>query len=241
MKIVSPQFHSNRFMRVVPVIIILVLIHSIGRTETNQDYKIGPSDLLRILVWETPTLDIEMPVRPDGKISFPLVGDMVASGSTPSQLQELIARKLSDFIKEPQVSVMVLQINSFSVYIQGAVAKPGEYKLDKKTNIIELLSKAEGFSIDADLRRAYMLRGNKRQDVDFHTLVESGDISQNVELMPRDFIFIPRKKVAGIVVSGEILKPQVVDYREVMRVLDAIDVAGGFTNYANRGHIKVIR
>jgi len=223
------------------VVIIFGISPGTGWTEEGLDYVFGPADRLRIAVWETPGLDVEVPVRPDGKISFPLIGDILVAGLTPSQLQGVLVRKLSDFIHDPQVSVLVLQINSLKIYIQGAIALPGEYTLDKMTNILEFFCKAGGLAENADLKRAYLLRKNKRIGVDFYALVEGGDISQNIELKPRDLIFIPYKKAARVIVLGEVNQPQVVTYNERMNVLDAIFMAGGFTEHANRQRIKVIR
>ncbi len=233
---------KNYVSRISIILLLLVFASNVGWAEENQDYIIGPSDVLKITVWDTPSLDLQVPVRPDGKISYPLIGDILVDGLTSDQIREILTQKLSGFIHEPRVSVLVLAINSFSVYIHGAIGQPGEFKLDKKTNILQLICRTGGVAGDADLRRAYLLRQNKRLDVDFYKLLENGDLSQNIELMPRDLIFIPHKKIIEeIVILGEVNAPQVIPYIEDMRILNVIFRVGGFTKNADRDDIKIIR
>jgi len=103
-------------------------------TNASHDYKIGAEDILHISVWENEYLNREVFVRPDGKISFPLVDDIEVNGLTAIEVKKIITKKLTDFISTPEVTVIVNSINNYKVYVMGAVNTPGEFSLKRKTN-----------------------------------------------------------------------------------------------------------
>ena len=212
-----------------------------GLARAGEDYLIGAEDVLNISVWETEGLNLTVSVRPDGKISFPLVDDLQASGLTAMQLKEKITEKLRQFIKEPIVTVIVSQINSPRVFIQGEVARPGTYVLRRKSTLLELFSDVGGPTEEADLHGAWLLRDNRKLDIDFYKLLKEGDVSQNVLLLPGDYIFLPDNFAKRVTVLGEVTTPQVINFREGLTVLDAILSAGGGTKYADFDDTVVVR
>lgn len=221
----------------------LYLVAVLGSVSIIQaeEYIIGAEDVLKISVWETPDLNVEVPVRPDGKISFPLIGDLQADGLTPLKLQKQIAEKLVRYIKDPIVTVIVVEIKSPKVYLQGQAKTPGTYILKKKTTLMGLLSDAGGVTPMADLERSYLKRDNKTVPVDFYKLLEEGDISQDKILIPGDIIFFPDNYEKRITVLGEVISPQVLNFRKGFTVLDAILTVGGLTPHADPDDTTVIR
>jgi polysaccharide export outer membrane protein len=117
---------------------------------SQEDYRIGPEDQIRISVWDNRDLTQEVVVRPDGKISLPLVQDVVAEGLTAPELAADLSRRLSAFLKEPQVSVILLQVNAPKVYIIGSVARPGTYPLRGSMTVLQALALAGGMTPFAD-------------------------------------------------------------------------------------------
>src|SRR5262249_215298 len=135
-------------------------------------------------------------VRPDGKIAFPLVGDVRASGLTSSQLAEVLGTQLSKWVKNPNVSVTVREIRSLHVFFVGQVARPGVYPLRPGPPVLQALPLAGGLAPGADLSAAYIVRDNQRIPVDLRRLVQDADLSQNVALRADDTFVIP-EVVAG--------------------------------------------
>ena len=136
-----------------------------------------------------------MPVRPDGKISLPLVNDVQAAGLTPIQLSEEITNDLKKFITDPQVTVIVSQINSQRVYILGEMTRPGAYPLLPGMTVLQALSSAGGFTIFANLKKIYVLRseGGKQEKFPFNykEVVKGKDADQNIVLKAGDQIVVP--------------------------------------------------
>ena len=122
-------------------------------------YLIGPSDILRITVWKNPELSVDqVPVRPDGRISAPLVNDVQASGLTTDQLKEVLTGKLAEYVTAPEVTVVVLAINSRKVYVLGEVLRPGPVSLTQDMRVLDAVSVAGGFSTFADKERVKVIR-----------------------------------------------------------------------------------
>ncbi len=216
-------------------------------------YVIGDEDVLQISVWGNPELSVTVPVRPDGKISVPLMGDVQATGVTPQELKVKLEQGFVKFVKSPVVSVMVTAINSFKVYVfgegiqrasgatvQGAAATTGVITLKKNTTLIQLLAQL-GSLRNADLKNAYVLREGQKLPVDFVQLVTKGDISHDVQLMSNDVIYIPDNYDQRIRVTGAVRTPVILPYSEGMTALDAVLSAGGFTEYASQNGVVVVR
>ena len=162
----------------------------------TEDFLVGPEDILAISVWREPELSVkEVIIRPDGKISLPLVGDIQASGLTPKQLQERISEKLKEFVASPNVTVVVLKIASQSVSIVGQVAKPGIYLLGSPMTVLELLARAGGFREEAKTKKIAIVRkeGQRTSHLSFNYKdVSNGrNLQQNIELKNGDVVIVP--------------------------------------------------
>jgi polysaccharide export outer membrane protein len=162
---------------------------------TDPNYVIGAQDMLDISVWREPDLSRQVPVRPDGKISLPLLNDVQAMGLTPTQLAAQITTGLDKFMTSPQVTVIVSQINSQRVYILGEVGRAGAYGLLPGMTVLQALSNAGGFTAFANQKGIYVLRqdGAKQQKLFFNykEVVSGKKPEQNIELKPGDTIVIP--------------------------------------------------
>jgi len=168
------------------------LVDSTGQTE---EYILGPEDILEVSVWKDENLTKQVVIRPDGKISFPLIGDIQASGLTPTQLQQEITDRIKVFIPDAVVTVMVLKVNSFKVYVLGKVAKPGVYVVGKKINVMQALSMAGGLLSFADADDIVILRdeggAKKRIKFNYDRVAKGKDLEQNIELKSGDVIVVP--------------------------------------------------
>jgi len=198
----------------------------------QSDFVLGPEDIVKITVWGAKELTSAMPIRPDGFISFPLIGDIKAQGLTPGQLKKEIARQLKDFINEPNVVVIVEEINSINISIAGEVKKPGVFKANRAISLLHLFSMAQGFTEDADLHRSYVLRDGKKIDVQIFKLVEEDDFSQNIWLKGNDLVYIHTNFQSQINITGEVKEPQIIPFQEGMTFLDAVMSAKGLTEIA---------
>lgn len=205
-----------------------------------EAYVIGAGDTLHISVWDNPQLTRTVLVRPDGKISLPLLNDLQASGLTPTQLGDTITTGLKAYMHNPDVTVEVTASQSFTVFVRGEVATPGMHVLRQEMTLLHLLTMVGGVTKAADLSRAYVLRQNEKVLEDFRGLVKQGDLTQNLVLKPNDLIVIPDNFDKRITVSGEVKAPQIIPFREGLTVLDVILQAGGFTDYARRNKVKII-
>jgi polysaccharide biosynthesis/export protein len=162
----------------------------------NSTYIIGNDDELGINVWKEQELTQSVPVRSDGKISLPLIGEVTAAGRTPLQLEEDIASKLRSFLTNPQVTVMVLQMNSQKFNILGRVAKPGSYSLSATTTVLDAIAQAGGFLDFAKQKDIYVLRekpggGETRIAFNYKDVIHGKHSDENIRLQPHDTIVVP--------------------------------------------------
>src|SRR5262249_27724927 len=123
-------------------------------------YRIGREDVLRIVVWKNDALSVTVAVRPDGRISVPLLGDVEAAGRTPTELRNLLTVKLTDFVAAPEVSVVVTEVQSLKVSVIGEVPKPGRYDLKSRLTVLDILAMAGGLGQMASRTRIVILRPN---------------------------------------------------------------------------------
>jgi polysaccharide export outer membrane protein len=228
---------------------LVLLVCTLSGISAGEGYVIGDEDLLQLSVWGNPELNVQVPVRPDGMISFPLVGDVKASGLSPQELKAVLEKELSRFVKTPVVSVMITAVNSFKVYVLGdgmpgaaasGAAASGVITLKRNTSLLQLLAQL-GSMRGADLKNSYILRDRKRLSNDFFKLVVKGDVSQDIQLKPNDTLFIPDNFEKRIMVIGAVKTPIVLQYREGLTALDAILNAGGFTEFARQNDVLVVR
>lgn len=162
----------------------------------DNSFIIGNDDILAINVWKEPDLTRQIPVRSDGKISLPLVGELQAAGRTPLQLEQEIGTKLLSFITSPEVTVIVQQINSQKFNILGQVARPGSYSLAVATTVLDAIAAAGGFRDFAKQKAIYVLRqnargGETRIPFNYKDVIKGKNPEQNIKLEPRDTIVVP--------------------------------------------------
>lgn len=161
----------------------------------DANYKIGPQDVLRIDVWKEPDISRIIPVRPDGKISVPLLNDVQASGLTAMELAASLRDGLSKYLTNPQVTVTVNEINSRRVYITGEVLHPGTFPLLPDMTVLQAVSSAGGFTQFAKLKNIYVLRTEAGKQVkhpfNYKEVVKGNLAEQNILLLPGDVIVIP--------------------------------------------------
>ena len=161
----------------------------------DPTYVIGPEDGLDISVWKEPDVSRAVPVRPDGKISLPLLNDIQAAGLTPMQLQAVVTEGLKKFFTGPQVTVIVTQINSRRIYVMGEVARPGAFPMLPNMTILQALSTAGGFSQYAKLSAIYLLRTENGRQVtypfNYKEVIRGQKPEQNIALKPGDTIVVP--------------------------------------------------
>lgn len=162
----------------------------------DDRFVIGNDDVLAISVWNEPNLTKSIPVRSDGKISLPLVGEMQASGKTPLQLERDVTEKLKGFITAPEVNVIVEKVNSRKFNILGEVLKPGSYALTASTTIMDGIAIAGGFRDFAKKTGVYILRKTadgkeSRLKFNYKDFIKGKDVAQNIRLEPDDTVIVP--------------------------------------------------
>ncbi|MBE7414071.1 MAG: polysaccharide biosynthesis/export family protein [Deltaproteobacteria bacterium] len=163
----------------------------------GSEYLIGPEDVLEIVVWRNTELSRQVTVRPDGRITLPLIGELPAAGLTPEKLRAEIVERLKEYQQSAVVaSVIVQSVNSYRVYVLGQVQVPGSYTLKSRTTVLQALSLAGGFSQFASKNKIVLIR--KRADglddkiqVKFNDLVYDEESRANEYLLPGDTIFVP--------------------------------------------------
>ena len=161
---------------------------------SDSDYVIGADDQLRITVWKEQDLSETLPVRPDGKISMPLLNDVQAAGLTPLQLKDSITEKLKKFIADPRVTVVVTAMNSRRIFVSGEVVHSGPMALLPHMTILQALSQA-GFTQFANVKRIYLLRteNGKQEKIpfDYKDVIKGNHPEQNIQLRPGDTVVVP--------------------------------------------------
>ena len=164
--------------------------------KVGDDFVIGTEDLLSINVWREAELSRTVQVRPDGKISLPLVGEVVASGLTPRELQDRLSKDLEKFISHPEVTVIVQEVRSQKFNIVGQVNRPGTFTLVKPMTVLDALAQAGGFGTFATLKDIYVLRTSAngtrvRLPFNYRKVIKGQNVEQNIQLESHDTIVVP--------------------------------------------------
>lgn len=161
----------------------------------DPEYEIGPGDTLNISVWREPDVSGTVPVRPDGKISLPLVSDVPAAGTTPANLAATITERLRQYLNDPRVTVIVTATNSRRIYLIGEVVRPGAIPMLPNMTVLQALSTAGGFSQFANVKKMYLLRvENGKQTkipINYKAAITGQAPEQNAPLKPGDTIVVP--------------------------------------------------
>ena len=190
------------------LIVSLVLVVLLAGTPAffareNLPYTIGPGDVLEISVWQHPELDRTITVRPDGRMSFSLIGDVNANGLTPAELDEVITERLSEYVQKPEVTVIVsgISIKSTQILVLGQVARPGVYPMEESLTVLEAVAKAGSYTERAALKKVTITRQSRAKTpkvmkVNLKKVITKGDRSGDVILEPGDVVHVPTKASA---------------------------------------------
>jgi polysaccharide biosynthesis/export protein len=227
-----------------------------GAGATQENYVIGRQDVINVTVLEQPELSGKFTVQPDGNCTFPLVGRMPTAGLTLREFEAQLTKRLVNdgFVRNPQVTASLDQFRGRRVFIFGGVGSPGTYALSDDMTLIEALAKAgynaaseavivrspgaKGPVMPDQARDGEVIRVNLRE---FEKDVEGGKLARNVVLQDNDTIFVPRTDRTRVFVSGEVRNPGAYSIPEGTTVLQAITLAGGITERASTGRIKISR
>jgi polysaccharide biosynthesis/export protein len=225
-------------MRIKVFFIMYMLLFA--STVSAADYLIGEGDTLTISVWGEKALSLDAIVRPDGKITIPAVGEVIAARSTVNDLQTTLTEKIGKIVKNPIVTVMVSEITNNKVYLFGGGVKLGVFTLAQRTSLLQLLCQVEDVR-KADLKKSYVLRKGKKIKEDFVKLYIQGDTTEDIAIEANDIIYIPANINKNIYVMGAVTTPKFVEYRDGLTIMEAILEAGGFTKYASQNDTMIYR
>lgn len=164
-------------------------------TTTTRDYIIGPGDTIDISVWNNEALTKQVTVLPDGKIHFPLIGEVVVGGKTLVDLEKELKQKIGTFVPAPDLTVMVQQVNSMLIYVIGKVNRPGRFALNTNINVLQALTMAGGLNTFAKRNKIKIFRETKDTTVilpfEYDEVTEGENLEQNVELKRGDVVVVP--------------------------------------------------
>ena len=158
-------------------------------------YVIGPEDVLSVLFWRDKDMSTDVSVRPDGRISLPLINEVQAAGLTPEQLRDTLMAAAAKYVEDPNVTVVVKAINSRRVFITGNVSKPGAYSLTAPTTVVQLIAIAGGLLEFADSKKIIVVRSENGKPValpfNYKDVLNRKNLKQNIELKPGDTVVVP--------------------------------------------------
>jgi polysaccharide export outer membrane protein len=168
---------------------------SVAAVPVPPEYTIGAEDVLSIVFWRDKDMSSDVTVRPDGNISLPLLNEIHAGGLTPMQLKDRLVEESKKFVEEPNVTVVVKQINSRKVFITGEVVKPGPYPLSGASTVLQLISLCGGFKDYAHTKKITIVRTESGKAVSFpfnyEDVIQRKNLKQNIDLKPGDTIIVP--------------------------------------------------
>jgi len=242
---------------------IAIFIFSFATTYASEGkaYLIGPNDVITLTIFAggEKQHDADLTVSSHGTINAPFIGTIKAEGLTPSELEMKIAEPLAeDYFIDPKVNISIKEYHSLHYYISGAVNKPGMYVTHTEASLLELIAKAEGVLPERG-NIAYIMRSSQDEGktgeelshsepikVDLQRLLDKGEMSSNLVLMPGDVVYIPLNKAldlaeSKVYVEGEVRSPGIYDYQPGMTAMNACIMAGGFGRFAAPNRTRVIR
>jgi protein involved in polysaccharide export with SLBB domain len=216
-----------------------------------QRLTLGPGDLLNISLFDMQdTAHLDVPVGPDGRITFLQARDIPAAGLTIDELRAKMDEALARYYQNPRTMIIPSAFNSKRYFVLGAVMNKGAFNLDRPLTVIEALARAGGLETGlyerntvelADLPHSFLVRGGQRMPVDFERLFQHGDLSQNVAIEPDDYLYFALASANEIYVLGEVALPGVAAFLPRTSVIGAISSRGGFTPKAYKHRVLVVR
>ena len=214
----------------VALLVVCLTASSLSAQSGGSAYRIGLDDILVVSVWDQKDLDQVVFVRPDGKVSLALVGEVDAAGLTVAEMAARLTKLYSQTVKVAQVTVSVREIRSRPVYFPSGVARPGTLQLTQELTVLQALGAVGGALPTADPESAYIVRGQERIPVNL--TLQKADASQNLKLQPGDTIVVPN--ASFVYVHGEVKTPGQVKFTKDLTVVTAIAAVGGFTAAASK-------
>ena len=181
------------YIGVLAVLFLVAPVSAQDSTEERPAFTLGTGDVLHISVWGEEDLDLEVTVRPDGRISFPLVNDLEVTGLTPDEVRNRLTQRIGTFIRDPNVTVVVAEIHSFRVYVLGEVNTQGALNFRGPTRVLEAIAEAGGLT-EYSKKQIVLLRdqpdgGQSRTVIDYKRILQ-GDAARNVFLQPGDTLLV---------------------------------------------------
>lgn len=223
----------------------------VKRAGWQQRLTLGPGDVLNLQLFDVQdSARMEVPIGPDGRISFLQARDITAAGLTIDELRARIDAALSKYYQNPRSIITPVSFQSKKYIVLGAVANRGVFTFNRPLTVIEALARAGGLQTGlygrdtvelADLGRSFLVRGGERVPVDFERLFERGDLSQNVPLQPDDYLYFALANANEIYVLGEVTSPGIAAFLPRTSVISVISARGGFTAQAFRSRVLVVR
>jgi polysaccharide biosynthesis/export protein len=212
---------------------------STSHAQSAPEYRIGIDDVLAIYVWDNKDTDQTVFVRPDGKISLPLAGEVEVRGMTVGELESRLTELYQRTIKAARVTVIVREIRSRPIFFVGGVNRTGPMQLIQDWTLLQAVSAAGGPVPQADLEAAYVLREGRTLQVNFDRLIQRGDITQNIKVQPGDVIVIPLAE--QVFVEGDVKKPGSYKYTRDLTLFELITQAGGFPDLTVPRKVTLVR
>ena len=190
-----PRYSLRAGMSTLLLMLGLVFSATAAAQQTGLEYRIGPEDILHISVWKEEDLDRKVLVRPDGGVSFPLVGDIQVSGRTPLEVQDEIRSRLERFVPDAEVTVAVDKISGYTVFVLGEVKEPGQFTLGRYVDVVQALTLAGGLTPYASDSKIKILRRQDGREVvyrfDFNNIKRERGLNQNIILQSGDVVVVP--------------------------------------------------
>ena len=221
------------------------------RAEWQRRLTLGPGDVVTMALWGEPALTrTEVAIGPDGRISFAEAQDVLATGLTVDELRARMNEELGKYRRAPQAMITPVEFRSKKYYVLGRVMIKGVYVLDRPITVLEAVARARGFEtglVDrniitvADFSRSFLMRRGERIPLNFETLFQSGDLSQNLVIEPDDYLYFPGANVKEVYVVGEVRLPGPTPYTADLTLMEAITARAGYTERAYKGRVLVVR
>ena len=223
----------------------LWLFASAAQAQPANEYRLGPGDVVRITVYNNPDLTTEAQITQQGRITFPLIGEVQIGGMEKGQAEQIIARRLGDggFVVKPQVNVLVLGFKSQQISVLGQVNRPGKYPIEQASTLADLLAIAGGISAAGGDVITHITRGadgkTAKRDIDIHEALKTGQMDKNFPVTNGDIIFVPRAPLFYI--YGEVQRPGAYRLEKDMTVMQALSVGGGLNVRGTERGIRINR
>jgi len=220
-----------------------------AQTPIDDNYRIGPGDVLKVDVFELSELGATVRVSSNGAVTLPLLGPLQIEGLTVPEAEEMIARELAEqeLVNQPQVTIFVEEYTSSSISVQGAVERPGVYPLTRRASLLDILGQAGGVKAERG-SRVVVLRsredtGSTRLEIDLDRLLVDGDAEANIPLVAGDIVIVPQERKQRVYVSGAVTRPGAVEFSATqgITVLQAVTAAGGAGPRANLKNVTIVR